>query len=62
MKMGYVNSEKEPELIYVGNDQNELDEIKRWVNNLNRDLVDSGFDQYKYNLDVVGDKAYVKRV
>lgn len=60
--MGYVTSEKEPDLIYVGNDESELDNIKRWVNNLNRDLVDSGFDQYKYDLEIVDDKAYVKRV
>ena len=60
--MGYVTSEKEPGLVYVGNDVSELDKIKRWVNNLNRDLVDSGFDQYKYDLEIVNDKAYVKRV
>lgn len=60
--MGYVTSEKEPDLVYVGNDESELDKIKRWVNNLNRDLVDSGFDQYKYDLEIVNDKAYVKRV
>lgn len=60
--MGYVTSEKEPNLVYVGNDVSELDKIKRWVNNLNRDLVDSGFDQYKYDLEIVNDKAYVKRV
>ena len=60
--MGYVTSEKEPDLVYVGNDESELDKIKRWVNNLNRDLVDSGFEQYKYDLEIVNDKAYVKRV
>jgi len=25
-------------------------------------LVDSGFDQYKFDLEVQGDKAYIKRV
>lgn len=60
--MGYVNNEKEPELVYVGDDTEELENIKRWVSNMNTSLVDSGFDQYKFNLEVHGDKAYIKRV
>lgn len=60
--MGYVNNDKEPELVYVGNDAEELDKIKRWVSNMNNSLVDSGFDQYRFDLEIVGDKAYIKRV
>lgn len=60
--MGFINDEKEPELVYVGDNDKELEQIKRWVNNLNRDLVDSGFEQYKFDLEVDGPKAYVKRV
>jgi hypothetical protein len=32
------------------------------VEKLNADLVDSGFDQYKFDLEVKGDKAYIKRI
>lgn len=60
--MGYVNSEKEPELVFVGNDDRELTAIARMVEKLNADLVDSGFEQYKFDLDLKGDKAYIKRV
>ena len=60
--MGYVNSDKEPELVFVGNDDRELTMIARMVEKLNADLVDSGFEQYKFDLDLKGDKAYIKRV
>ena len=60
--MGYVNNEKDPELVFVGNDDQELTMIARIVEKLNADLVDSGFEQYKFDLDLKGDKAYIKRV
>lgn len=60
--MGYVNSDKEPELVFVGNDDKELTHIARMVEKLNADLVDSGFEQYKFDLEMRGDKAYIKRV
>lgn len=59
--MGYVTDEKEPELVYVGNDGEEIEKIKRWVSNMNTSLVDSGFEHYQYDLEVVGDKAYIKK-
>jgi hypothetical protein len=60
--MGYTNSEKEPELVFVGHDDAELTKIARMVEKLNADLADSGFEQYKYDLEVKGDKAYIKRL
>jgi hypothetical protein len=60
--MGYVNNDKEPELVFVGKDDQELNQIARMVEKLNADLVDSGFDQYKFDLEVKGEKAYIKRV
>lgn len=59
--MGYVTDDKEPELVYVGNDGEEIEKIKRWVSNMNTSLVDSGFENYQYDLEVVGDKAYIKK-
>ena len=61
-EVGYTNSEKEPELVFVGQDEAELTKIARMVEKLNADLVDSGFDQYRYDLEVKGDKAYIKRL
>lgn len=60
--MGYVNNTKEPELVYVGTDNDEIDKIKRWVSNINTSLIDSGFDKYQYTIEIVGDKTYIKRV
>lgn len=60
--MGYTNNEKEPELVFVGQDEAELTKIARMVEKLNADLVDSGFDKYKFDLEVKGDKAYIKRL
>lgn len=62
LEMGYVNNEKEPTLVYVGDDTEELTKIARMVERLNADLIDSGFEQYKFELEVKGDKAYVKRI
>lgn len=59
--MGYINSEKEPELIFVGQDRVEAEKIARMVAKLNADLVDSGFEQYKFDVETVGDKTYIKR-
>ena len=60
--MSYVNDEKDPQLVFVGQDEAELTKIARMVEKLNADLVDSGFDQYKYDLEVKGNKAYIKRL
>ena len=60
--MSYVNDEKDPQLVFVGQDEAELTKIARMVEKLNADLVDSGFEQYKYDLEVKGNKAYIKRV
>lgn len=59
--MGYVTDEKEPELVYVGNDGEEIEKIKRWVSNMNTSLVDSGFENYQYDLQIVGNKTYIKK-
>lgn len=59
--MGYINNEKEPELIFVGEDAEETEKIARMVAKLNTELVDSGFDQYKFDVKIVGDKTYIKR-
>lgn len=60
--MVYVNSDKEPELVFVGTDDLEISKIQKWVQKLNADLIDSGFEQYQYDIEVQADKAYIKRV
>ena len=60
--MGYVTDVKEEDLIFVGIDDLEVSKIANMVEKLNADLVDSGFEQYRFDVEVKGDKAYIKRV
>lgn len=60
--MGYVTDVKEEDLIFVGIDDLEVSKIAGMVEKLNADLVDSGFEQYRFDVEVKGDKTYIKRV
>jgi hypothetical protein len=63
--MSYVNDVKEPELLFVINkdeDNVELLNIERMIENMNVALVDSGFENYQYKLEIDGNKAYVRKV
>jgi len=61
-EMGYVNDEKRPELVYVGADVDEIVKISKQVERLNADLIDSGFDQYRYGVRCEQDRIYIERV
>ena len=62
--MGIQVSDKEPQLI--GNFSKEPEDIKQlqnvmnMISSLNKDLIDSGFEQYQYQLIRKGKKAYVE--
>ena len=62
--MGIQVSEKEPQ--FIGTFKNspkdivELQNVKKMVQSLNQDLVDSGFDNYQYQLIQRGKKAYIE--
>jgi hypothetical protein len=63
--MSYVNDVKDPELLFVidkKSDVAELENIERMISNMNVALVDSGFENYQYKLEVTGNKAYVRKV
>lgn len=63
--MGYVNDEKLPELLYIIEDQDdevEVQNIMRMVNNMNEALIDSGFENHKFVVDIDSNKAYVRKV
>ena len=61
--MGIQVSEKEPQLIGIFGetirDKKEYENVMNMVENLNKDLVDSGFDNYQYQLVRRGKKAYI---
>jgi hypothetical protein len=63
--MSYVNDVKDPELLFVidkDEDNIELSNIERIIENMNVALIDSGFENYQYKLEVDGNKAYVRKV
>ena len=63
--MGYVNIAKDPELVFTIDDENEkieINNIRKMVQNMNNQLIDSGYDNYQYNLELIGNKAYIRKV
>ena len=63
--MGYVNIAKDPELVFTSDDENEkieINNIRKMVENMNNQLIDSGYDNYQYNLELIGNKAYIRKV
>jgi hypothetical protein len=62
--VGIQVSEKEPQLIGIFGetirDKKEYEHVMNMVENLNKDLVDSGFDNYQYQLVRRGKKAYIE--
>lgn len=58
----FITSEKEPQLIGVFKENDpELQSVIKMVDSLNRDLVDSGFDQYQYQVVRRGAKTYIEQ-
>ena len=53
---------KEPTLIGINSDQQELDMITSTVEKLNQDLIDSGFNQYQYTVAKKGKKVYIEQI
>lgn len=60
--MKLVNDKNDPELVGIITEVDDIESTVRIVNNLNQDLVDSGFDQYQYQTVRRGDKIYIERV
>lgn len=63
--MGYVNVKKDPELVFMidnDNEKKELENIQRIIDNMNHQLVDSGYESYQYNLELIGNKAYIRKI
>ena len=61
-KMKLINDGTDPELVALLDDKHELATIEGWVDHLNKDLVDSGYEQYSYKTEVRGKKAYIRKV
>lgn len=65
MMMGISIKDNDPEFIGVFSDNKsdkmELDLVLKMVDTLNDWLVDSGYDNYQYKVELDGKKAYIKK-
>ena len=60
--MKLINDKDNPGLVGVIESIDDINDCKKIVDNLNRDLVDSGFEQYKFEFIRRGKMAYIERV
>lgn len=65
MMMGISVKDNEPEFIGVFSenktDKKELELVFKMVDTLNDWLVDSGYEQHQYKVELNGKKAYIKK-
>ncbi len=60
--MKLVNDANKPELVGIVTEVDDLQTTDNIVQSLNRDLVDSGFDDYQYQTVRRGNKIYIERI
>lgn len=54
-----INNKEDPNLVGILEDNHELDVIAQWVNNLNKDLRDSGFEEHQAKVELIDNRAYI---
>ena len=59
--MKLITDNSDPQLLGIVEDNNEFIETQNIVNSLNKDLVDSGFDQYQYKAIRRGKRVYIEQ-
>ena len=57
-----MNDRNDPDLVGVIETKEDFVHISKIVENMNQDLVDSGFERYQYKAEKLGQKAYVRRI
>lgn len=60
--MRLVTDKDDPELVGYIEEDEDFQHIAKIVENMNQDLVDSGFEKYQYKVETEGPKAYIRRV
>ena len=58
--MKYQNKADDPQLLGIVETQQDIINISKLVEGLNKDLVDSGFTQYQYQTVRRGNKVYIE--
>ena len=57
-----INDKDDPDLVGVIETKEDFVHISKIVENMNQDLIDSGFEKYQYKAEKRGKKAYIRRV
>jgi len=57
-----INDKNDPDLVGVIETKEDFVHISKIVENMNQDLIDSGFEKYQYKAEKRGKKAYIRRV
>ena len=57
-----VKDNSEPDLLVFIETQKDFKDLDKMVQNMNKDLVDSGFDKYQFKAECKGKKAYIRRL
>jgi len=61
-EMKLVNDEYKPELVGIITEVDDLVTTSKIVDSLNQDLIELGFDKYKYKTVQKGAEVYIERV
>lgn len=59
--MELVNDKDDPDLLGYIESNDDFFRVNQMVKNMNKDLIDSGFDQYQYETVLQGKKVYIKK-
>ena len=59
--MKCINDDKEPTLVGLKENPEDIKWVNKVVENLNQDLRDSGFDQYNFSVKKEGEKLYIEK-
>lgn len=59
--MRLMKDKDNPGLIGIIESPDDVTDVKRMIDNLNQDLIDSGFEQYQYEYIRRGNKIFIER-
>lgn len=60
--MKLINDKNDPDLLGIIEYEEDFVDIAKIVENMNKDLIDSGFEKYQYKAEKTGKKAYIRRI
>ena len=60
--MRLITDKDDPDLLGIIEEKEDFVHVAKIVENMNKDLIDSGFEKYQYKAEKRGQKAYIRRV